>query len=217
MNIKKVTSLPAGLSDWKNAEEIKITHWYTAKDKPLLQNPPDVRARALYSDTHIHILFTVTGERHIIAQYIHTQDSVCRDSCVEFFFAADHRAYINFEINCIGTYLCYRCTPVKQFDANPPGLSTADIIVKTSLPKGIAIPAPVISPSQGYTVQFSIPFSFISGVLDAPFPSAGTTWNANFYKCADLSPAPHWGSWSPITNGITDFHQPEFFSQIRFM
>jgi len=55
-------------------------------------------------------------------------------------------------------------------------------------------------------------FETFVGPLGAP---SGQIWRANFYKCADESSHPHWGSWADIGERL-DFHQPECFGEIIF-
>ena len=43
------------------------------------------------------------------------------------------------------------------------------------------------------------------------FP-AGHRMRGNFYKCGDLTDAPHWGSWAPVER--VDFHVPHLFGEI---
>ena len=45
----------------------------------------------------------------------------------------------------------------------------------------------------------------------------GRTMRANFYKCGDLLPRPHFLSWNAISLPRPDFHCPEFFGTLRFM
>lgn len=209
-----VTKAPGSFGtklSWESAKELSINHWYLNKD----ENMPKVRIRLLYTNTRIHVKFDVQ-EEHILAKHLRMQDSVCRDSCVEFFLSINGSAYINFEINCIGTYLCYKCSPGRKFKVNPLGLTETDFMITTSLPGGQAIPEPVKCPSGGYTVEFSIPFAFINGVLGGDAPQAGTVWKCNFYKCGDELPNPHWGSWSQMLCPELDFHKPEFFGDLVF-
>src|SRR5206468_10962581 len=45
---------------------------------------------------------------------------------------------------------------------------------------------------------------------------SGRHATANFYKCGDAMPEPHYLSWSPINTPEPDFHRPEFFGALRF-
>ncbi len=209
--VMKVPSSSGKKLPWEAAEELNINHWY----RNIYENMPEVRARLLYTDTRIHVKFDVK-EEYILAKRLQMQDQVCMDSCVEFFFSIGGSEYINYEINCIGTYLCYKCRPGRIFDVNPVGLKETDFMITTSLPRGQAIPEPVECPPGGYTVEFSIPFAFINGVLGGEAPHAGTVWKGNLYKCGDDLTKCHWGSWSELLCPELDFHRPEFFKDITF-
>ena len=43
----------------------------------------------------------------------------------------------------------------------------------------------------------------------------GQKIKANFYKCGDLTPEPHFLSWSPIDLPEPNFHTPQFFGQLE--
>ena len=45
---------------------------------------------------------------------------------------------------------------------------------------------------------------------------AGHRAAANFYKCGDETPVPHYGAWSPVGTAAPDFHRPEFFGELVF-
>jgi hypothetical protein len=209
--VKRVSPVPGSSLPWDTAEELPLTHWPWNRG----QDTPRVTARLLSSPGRIHARFEVV-EQHVLARALERQGEVWRDSCVELFLSADGSSYINFEINCIGTYLCYRCLPGRKFDPNPSGLAGADFAIATSLPRGRAIPEPAPCPPDGYTVEFSIPFSFIGNVLGTRAPVPGTVWRANLYKCGDDLPHPHWGAWSEVRAERPDFHRPEFFGRLVF-
>jgi Carbohydrate-binding family 9 len=45
----------------------------------------------------------------------------------------------------------------------------------------------------------------------------GKTFMANFYKCGDKLPEPHYVTWNPVETPAPDFHQPGYFGLLRFM
>jgi len=74
---------------------------------------------------------------------------------------------------------------------------------------------PEIEGPVDWTVQYFVPnelFEAYTGPLAAP---AQRKWRGNFYKCADKSSHPHWGSWSPIGAAL-NFHVPQHFAAIDF-
>ena len=42
----------------------------------------------------------------------------------------------------------------------------------------------------------------------------GRVMRANFYKCGDKLPVPHFVSWAPIVTDRPNFHCPEFFGEV---
>jgi hypothetical protein len=209
--VKRIIPTSGAPLPWHTAEELPLTSWPWNREEEL----PVVTARLLCSRDRIHAHFEV-AEQHVLARALERQGEVWRDSCVELFLSVDGSTYINFEINCIGTYLCCRCRPGRRFDCSLPGLAATDFTIATSLPKGRAIPEPLPCPPGGYTVEFSIPFSFVGKVLEVEAPRLGTVWRANLYKCGDDLPHPHWGAWSEVRAEKPDFHRPEFFGQLVF-
>jgi hypothetical protein len=214
-SIKKVKDSRHNFTDnsfWDVANTIKITEWpWHTSDLPA---PPKITVKALYSSTHFFIKYQVY-ENFIQAKHTGTQSMVCQDSCVEFFAAPNDKGYFNFELNCIGTvHLGYgkeRHNRIKIKDSD-----LKQINISTSLPKGIAISSPIDGPKNGYSVSYSIPFSLFEKYSNTEPPQKGTVWNANFYKCGDLTPEPSWGAWNPVKTPQPDFHRPEFFGEIIF-
>ena len=43
----------------------------------------------------------------------------------------------------------------------------------------------------------------------------GQQCHANFYKCGDELPEPHFLTWNYIESADPDFHRPEFFGEIK--
>lgn len=132
---------------------------------------------------------------------------VHEDSCVEFFVAPEGRSpYINFECNCIGAISASRRTG--RHDSTP---LTDDELASV----------------RRYASCGSRPFETLEGLFAwnlceaIPLSLLGLEWKGepielmgNFYKCADLTSAPHYLSWAPIDTPAPDFHRPEFFSKI---
>lgn len=148
-------------------------------------------------------------EKQVRAEYGERNDPVCNDSCLEFFFAPlpqQSLMYFNFEINPLGAmYIGFsptgrRADSKKIMDAP----SNAYFNMQTTLRLGEREDA-------CWEVCFYVPFAFISRFTPDFDPVSAKKIQANFYKCADKSPSPHWGSWNPVELPRPDFHSPEFF------
>lgn len=142
-------------------------------------------------------------EEHVVGRCTEMHGPVYKDSCVEIFVRepqAEH--YYNFEINCIGTILAAR-----RLSRNEKEYLSAETMqkvrIKPSLPAGEPFEG-----SGSWSIEAEIPFEVI-GIEGVP-----TRLEGNFYKCGDLTPVPHYVSWSPISTPSPDFHRPEFFGEI---
>lgn len=218
--IHKAAQMPAPSADWdapcwQGAETLRVTHfpWEDSGHRP------DVQARVLYDDDALWIHFRVE-DQYVRAVAEHFQDSVCLDSCVEFFVSPlpDSDAYFNFEVNCGGTMLLRRCPSGDEREAGRAADSVSDadgatIQIAHSLPK---IVEPEIAEQTTWTLEYRVPFALFTAYFDCAPPRSGDTWRANFYKCGDATSHPHWGSWAPVETERPNFHQPAFFQPIRF-
>lgn len=218
--IRKAADVPAPSADWsapvwQTAETLRVTHfpWEDSGHRP------DVQARVLYDDQALHVHFRVE-DQYVRAVAERFQDSVCLDSCVEFFVSPlpDSEAYFNFEVNCGGTMLLHRCPSaseraVGRTTENVRDDEGATIQIAHSLPK---IVEPEIAEKTTWTLEYRVPFALFSSYFDCPVPSQGDQWRANFYKCGDATPHPHWGSWAPVGTERPNFHQPTYFQPILF-
>ncbi|MBP5277596.1 MAG: hypothetical protein J6Z18_03800, partial [Prevotella sp.] len=45
---------------------------------------------------------------------------------------------------------------------------------------------------------------------------SGMSFRANFYKCGDLLPKPHFLSWNAVEIPQPDFHRPDQFGKVTF-
>lgn len=162
-----------------------------------------------FSITHnercIYLRFYVT-EKAIRAVNTTINSSVWEDSCVEFFIAFDDTGYYNLECNCIGTALLgygkdkynRNLLPVKTVAK----IKTHAVIIEQttggiSWELAIAIPVEVFIHHQIESLR-------------------GKECSANFFKCGDLLPEPHFLAWNNILYPEPNFHLPEFFGKLHF-
>ena len=201
---------------WQAAETLEITHfsWEDSGHRPRTQ------ARVLYDERALAIIFRVE-DRYVRAVAERFQDSVCTDSCVEFFVAPlpDSQAYFNFEVNCGGTMLLHRCpSAAEQHDQGREAENVSDadgatIRIATTLPK---IVEPELTTPTTWAVEYRVPFALFAQYFGAQTPAPGTQWKGNFYKCGDRTSHPHWGSWAPVGTPNPSFHQPDFYQPLIF-
>ncbi len=169
---------------------------------------PDVSFSMGYTDDSIFLKYFV-AEQYVKAEYQRINDPVYKDSCVEFFIGfGDNGSYYNFEFNNIGTALVgYGAGKQNRTD-----LKVADIArIKTwySIPK-----AANNSDNTKWELLIQIPFDVF--VYEHITSLTGQAARANFYKCGDDLPVPHFMSWSNINHPEPNFHLPQFFGKIIF-
>jgi hypothetical protein len=150
-------------------------------------------------------------EKGIRAVYSRSNEPVYKDSCVEFFMALENEnSYYNFEFNCIGNCLL----AYGDNRENRQFLSESDIkkikheaIIKTD--NG------ALANEIRWELTLMIPFTVFS------FHTITSLQNkdckANFYKCGDELPQPHFLAWNDIKSEQPDFHLPEYFGELKFV
>jgi hypothetical protein len=167
---------------------------------------PKVHFSIAHTEGYIFLKYTVS-EKAIRAINTEPNGSVYEDSCVEFFVKFDDKGYYNIECNCIGTMLM-GFGP----ERNNRSRLSADVIRQIKFqstmqnnPKDKII---------DWTMTLAIPLSVF--IHHPKLSLSGKTRSANFYKCGDKLPEPHYLTWSNIDFVKPNFHLPEFFGNIIF-
>ena len=196
---------------FKSTESVKdfpvgeIANFPWEKDGDI--HPESYAAVFAVEDDGIHAVLW-SFEEDILCNCTKRDDPVYTDSCLEVFLMpveGDDR-YINFEVNKSGVYLSEIGTCrndrvfIKSLTDLEPVIETMEIAEngKTAWGYEIIIPERLIS--ELYGIDYRVVESKIKG---------------NFYKCAELSKNPHFGSFFPIKTEKPDFHRPEFFGVIE--
>lgn len=175
---------------------------------------PKTEVKIAYEETAICVMFRVE-DRYVRAVAAEHQDSVCGDSCVEFFFTPGpdvSKGYFNFEMNCGGTIL-FHFNPEPRKKIEIPKDDCEKIVKTHSLPR---IVDPEVKEGLPWSVAFSIPIDLLSNYCQVDRPKRGDLWRANFYKCADHTSHPHWLTWSWVAYLKPNFHLPESFGLLDF-
>jgi len=183
--------------------EINEVNW------PEFSYQPEVVLFCGYTSDEILLKYSVS-ESHVRAVNNGINAEVYKDSCVEFFISTGDTWFYNFEFNCIGTsYVAYG----KRGDRELLDEAVVSRIRTESTLGNKAITAREMDSSWELTI--AIPFSiFQENEFQSPEKH---TFYANFYKCGDELPQPHYLSWNPIVTEKPDFHQPKFFGEIGFL
>jgi len=170
---------------------------------------PHVSFAIAYTDSAILLKYYVQ-EEHSKADYREINDPVYKDSCVEFFIAFDNEPnYYNLEFNRLGTALV-GYGPDKN----------ERIPVKNELIKDIKTYSTIRDVATGggalTTWQLSLVIPFTLFQHHHVTSLANRQCSANFYKCGDDLPEPHFLSWNNIDNSKPNFHLPQFFGKVQF-
>lgn len=132
------------------------------------------------------------------------------DSCVEFFMQAEEgEVYKNFEFNAAGVCLASHHSSVTEKEMLSPEEFASIRRWGTYQGQQLDIPDGIFS----WELSVLIPWETM-GYSDGKAPKQ---MRANFYKCADETPHPHYLSWSPITGEPKPaFHRPKGFGVLIF-
>lgn len=159
-----------------------------------------------HSGNFIYIDFFVRCN-YLRAVNFENNSSVHQDSCVEFFVCPDgNLPYYNFEFNCIGT----AHAACRQDRHSGRQLTDAQLDSIKRFPSCGTRPFQELEGLFSWNLLVAIPLE----LMNLRFDGSPIEMTGNFYKCADLTDAPHFLSWSPISTPEPDFHRPEFFGRI---
>lgn len=193
-----------GLSSLLNGfetQELIFTPWVQFPYKPA------VRFAIAHSDEYVFLKYFVS-EKAIRAVNSKVNSAVWEDSCVEFFIHFnDEKGYYNFEFNCIGTQLAGFGKTKQERDLLP------EVVVATIKTESY-ISTIKIEGAIYWELSVAIP---LNAFIHHNFSTlAGRQGRANFYKCGDKLPEPHFVAWCDIQSAEPNFHLPEFFGEIHF-
>lgn len=171
---------------------------------------PEASFKIFHDGANIYIKFSVK-ENDIKAAVSEDQGRTWTDPCVEFFVSPEGNLdYYNFECTCTGKLL------LAWHPAGAPK-EAADKEVLDSVKRFPSLGTETFPLRKGeyeWSVIEIIPATalFRSGIecLD------GKEMTANFYKCGDELPTPHFLSWSEIEWEEPSFHRPEQFGKLIF-
>ena len=170
---------------------------------------PSVQFRLAHTDDSLLLHFQVR-EASVRATAPADNGRVWEDSCVEFFSVpAGDGVYYNLECNCAGTLLV-------GAGAAREGRQRAPQAVLDRVQRWASLGREPFAERIGacsWEVALIIPASTF--FLHELGSFAGRDIRANFYKCGDLLPTPHFLSWNPIDLPKPDFHCPQFFGLLH--
>ncbi len=161
--------------------------------------PPAASARCVWSTEALRVRLE-SEAAPARAENTAPDSPVWEDSCLEFFFTADGRTYINLEGNARGA-LRASIGPDRH---------------ARRLLRELDVPLPLVAAScgaDGWSVSFTIPAALLETLLGVT-PHSGLRLRGNFYACGDRTPAPYYAAWNPVETPAPDFHRPEYFGEL---
>lgn len=166
---------------------------------------PKVQFQVGYNDQYILLHYSVE-EKFVKGQYIRPNENVWEDSCVEFFVSFDNReTYYNVEFNVLGVGLVGYGTSIKS---NRNRLSAEEILQINAYSS-----VQTVAGKKSWQQILQIPFHTFKVNAEE---LQGKQAHANFYKCGDALPNPHFIAWNDIDNPTPNFHLPQYFGEVAF-
>lgn len=199
---------------WQGIEvlPIELSPW------PVGTYRPRSEARLLVHDDTLHIRLASFEpdplQRHSRCQ--ETGGPVHLDSCIEAFISfSENEAepYFNFEFNSLGTaHIALGEGRGNRKILTPAELSALRINCMLDI-------NPAGDFEEGWwQIHFQVPASWLEAQLGRSMSfSEGKVIRANFYKCGDETPQPHYLSWADIGTPQPDFHQPHYFRKLQIV
>ena len=201
--------------EWAAANVLKVDNFRPEGSEAR----PETVCRVLYDANGLYLRYSVK-DRWVKCVAQKYQDSVCEDSCVEFFVEpAGGKGYLNFELNACGVMLLYHVIDWTQVgdayaDYYAVGDYANEAVKRYPTLKADEVKEEITEPCD-WELGVYVPFSVLSKEFGTPLqPTTGTVWRGNFYTCADSTSHPRWAAWSPVSE--LNFHLPECFGDIIF-
>lgn len=166
-----------------------------------------VTVRVAHDRERLYLYYEVTGEA-LRAENTKDFGSVWQDSCVEFFMQREEEtSYRNFECNVLGTLLS------RHHESREKGIPQTELMPSIFRHGTIQHRYENDRQVSDWTMYLEIPKQALG--FSGQETLDGQKIKANFYKCGDLTPEPHFLSWNPIGLPKPNFHVPEFFGLLE--
>ena len=213
MNTLKVPKIIPATNSAEELQEIfatltanGITNCNWPEEYPYI---PEASFKIFHDGTNIYLQFEVT-EKDIHSKITEDFGEVWTDPCVEMFIAPDSDTYYNFECTCIGKMLVACHATGKETERMP--LDTLATIKR--IPTLGIDNFDLREGENSWSIIEIIPAATLFNHKIESWD--GKTMRANFYKCGDNLPTPHFLSWNKIDYPRPNFHLPEYFGEIQF-
>lgn len=205
--VSKTSSIGAVSSFLDSMERTPIdtVPWVAFPEKP------EVQFAIAHTDDCLFLKYYVK-ERFIRAHHVTHNAYVSDDSCVEFFVSFDDGShYYNFEFNCIGTCKVGFGPREKSKRVYLPGEVIDGFERQSSIKSGGRLAGGLFS----WELAVALPSSAF--IHHEGLTLKGRQARANFYKCGDRLPEPHFVVWNHVDSDAPDFHRPADFGKLLFL
>lgn len=186
-----------GTPDWSKIPVMPIDTPYKGSEK----FPITAQAQLCWDDEGILVHLSAV-ESDIRNELTGPLDSVCNDSCLEFFFSpTEAPTYFNieFNLNC-AMYLGYG--------------NCIDDLIRLTFEGENRFDPHANRTNDGWEIFYHVPFSFVKQFFPGFKAYEGLHFRGNCYKCGDLTPNPHYFSWNPIVGEPFTFHRPDCYGEL---
>ena len=184
---------------WQRAAQAPMAHLLWSQVTGI-----EAWGQVAWNEQGLHLRLQAREEK-ILARFTGDNDMVCRDSCLEFFFCpeANSLRYYNIEVNPNGAlYVGFGYEGGRRFRLLNPRLADFLQVRPYRLP---GLWGAELTVTEEFVRLLLPEFSFVPG----------QQLRANFYKCGDDTPTPHYFAWNPVANPTPNFHLPAHFGMLR--
>ena len=190
------------LLDKQEKHLVEIAPWSASTAKP------EVSFAIAHARKYLLLKYYVR-ETYLRAANFSYNSRVFEDSCVECFLSFDEEEnYYNLEMNCIGALLM-------GYGKGKENRELASAQVLSKIARQVAITHHGDNDMISWELTARVPLSVFTYTSLSDL--GGTRCRANFYKCGDCLPDPHFLCWSPIKADQPNFHLPAFFGELHFL
>ena len=162
-----------------------------------------MKAQIAYDDEKLYV-HQIAKEANIRAELTDKLASVCRDSCMEFYFQPSNESrYFHFEIN----YNCVFYIGIMYERSSDVRLIKKDMSLFN---------AKTNKTEDGWEVFYEIPYHFLQVFVPGYKANSGDYLMGNVYKCGDDTKNKHYLSWNKVETETPDFCRSEYFGKMIF-
>lgn len=190
-------------------EKQAIAHPISVINWPEFSYKPKITFRIGHTGENIALKFYVEEEA-VRAVVNNINGPVHTDSCVEFFISLDGKNYYNFEFNCIGT------PHVAWGEGRNNRIKLGEEVIRTIAVESTLGNSPFETRKGGFKWELTVIIPVECFVNNPGLKLSELKASANFYKCGDDLPVPHFVTWKPVGTTQPDYHRPEFFAIVEF-